>query len=146
MSYDVGVEKPDTLMFEAAELMLAQAITIQEGKSPTEVKVDIETWRRVYVGDEYKKDIVGATNTGWNFVLLDSGEQSPDIPRLDGVFKENAVVRVQSTQSLTAWLTGGGWRCCKITRFGRSTDVNNNAEKVASISRNKVDPRLRQDD
>ncbi|EEU33778.1 uncharacterized protein NECHADRAFT_89142 [Fusarium vanettenii 77-13-4] len=94
MSYDVGVEKPDTLMFEAAELMLAQAITIQEGKSPTEVKVDIETWRRVYVGDEYKKDIVGATNTGWNFVLLDSGEQSPDIPRLDGVFKENAVVRV----------------------------------------------------
>ncbi|KAJ4172977.1 hypothetical protein NW754_003183 [Fusarium falciforme] len=64
MSYDVGVEKPDTLIFEAAELMLAQVIAIREGKSPREVKADIETWRRVYVGDVYKKDVVGATNAG----------------------------------------------------------------------------------
>ncbi|KAM6512074.1 hypothetical protein FALCPG4_017061 [Fusarium falciforme] len=64
MSYDVGVEKPDTLIFEAAELMLAQGIAIREGKSPSEVKADIETSRMVYVGDEYKKDVVGATNAG----------------------------------------------------------------------------------
>ncbi|KAM5357698.1 hypothetical protein ACJZ2D_015999 [Fusarium nematophilum] len=115
MSYDVGVEKPDKLIFEAAELMLAQVIAIREGKSPSEVKADIETWRKVYVGDEYKKDVVGATNAGWNPVLLDSEEQSPDIPRLeesrsetiDGVFKENAVARVQSIQNLATWLTGG---------------------------------------
>lgn len=115
MSYDVGVEKPDRLIFNAAELMLAQIIAVRDGKSPAEAKADIGTWRKVYVGDEYAKDIVGAVNAGWNPVLLDAGEHSADVLKLedcpaktlDDLFQEHGVVRVRSVQDLTAWLKCG---------------------------------------
>ncbi|KAI5461797.1 haloacid dehalogenase [Mariannaea sp. PMI_226] len=115
MSYDVGVEKPDSLMFDSAELMLTKIITMRDGKSPAEAKADIETWRKVYVGDEFVKDVVGSGNAGWNPVLLDTNNQSGSIPRLedqhsqtiDDLFKEHAVVRVSSVNGLAKWLTGG---------------------------------------
>ncbi|KAH8807324.1 hypothetical protein F5884DRAFT_844368 [Xylogone sp. PMI_703] len=112
MSYDAGVEKPDKLIFNAAELMLTQIIA-RDGKSLAEAKADIETWQKVYVGDEYAKDVVGAINAGWNPVLLDADEHSANIPRLedqstqtlDDLFKEHAVVRVRSIQNLATWFT-----------------------------------------
>ncbi|SPN98656.1 uncharacterized protein DNG_01701 [Cephalotrichum gorgonifer] len=115
MSYDVGVEKPDRIIFNAAELMLEQVITNRDGKSPPGIKADINTWRKVYVGDEYAKDVVGAADAGWNPVLLDSSEHSANIPKLedhptdtlDDLFKAHAVVRVNSIQDLVTWLTGG---------------------------------------
>ncbi|KAH8650583.1 haloacid dehalogenase [Tricladium varicosporioides] len=115
MSYDVGVEKPDSLIFNAAKLMLIQIIATRDGKTPTEAKADVETWRKVYVGDEYTKDVVGAINAGWNPVLLDVNEYSTSIPKLedyptqtlDDLFEEHTVVRVRSIQNLTMWLTGG---------------------------------------
>ena len=116
MSYDVGVEKPDKEIFNSAELMLTQIIAIQDGKPTTEAKTEIEAWRKVYVGDEYAKDVLGALNAGWNPVLLDIEEKSPDIHRLedtppqnlDDLFKEHGTVRVRSIEHLTLWLTCEG--------------------------------------
>ncbi|KAH7163460.1 HAD-like domain-containing protein [Dactylonectria estremocensis] len=115
MSYDVGVEKPDRVIFDAAQLMLTRVIAIRDGKSLTEAKSDMETWQKVYVGDEYAKDVVGALNAGWNPVLLDSDGYSTDTVRvedhpiqtLEDTFKEHEVLRVHSIQNLATWLTGG---------------------------------------
>lgn len=63
MSYDVGHEKPDRRMFEAAERMLE---TVLDGS-----RVDTTEWRKVYVGDEYAKDVNGAVDAGWDAVLID---------------------------------------------------------------------------
>ncbi|RSM02046.1 hypothetical protein CEP52_008169 [Fusarium oligoseptatum] len=113
MSYDVGVEKPDKLIFNAAELMLAEIIAMRNGKSPAEARADTESWRKVHVGDEHAKDVVGAANAGWKSVLLDGEEEAATIPRLEdhpnhtleGLYKENDVVKVDSLQNLIAWLT-----------------------------------------
>ena len=114
MSYDVGVEKPDRLIFDAAELMLAQIVTMRDSKDPSRTGEDLGTWWKVYVGDEYAKDIVGSKNAGWNPVLLDEGDQSTDIAKLedcteetiDTLFKHHKVLKVSSIQNLVAWLTG----------------------------------------
>jgi FMN phosphatase YigB (HAD superfamily) len=34
-------------------------------------QVDASEWRKVYVGDEYAKDVIGATQAGWKAVLID---------------------------------------------------------------------------
>jgi FMN phosphatase YigB (HAD superfamily) len=118
MSYDVGVEKPDKLIFTAAERMLARVLSLRDGKShidADEADVD-ETWRKVYVGDDYAKDVVGAVNAGWNPVLFGTAEQAPsNVPRLedypdrtlDDMFREHAVTRVDSLQNLARWFVGG---------------------------------------
>lgn len=113
MSYDVGFEKPDKLIFKAAESLLAQIITIQDGKGEREALADVETWQKVYVGDEHAKDVIGAQNAGWTPILLDVDDQSTGIPRLedypnrspDNLLDNNTVVRIRSIQSLARWLT-----------------------------------------
>lgn len=115
MSYDVGVEKPDRRIFDAAELMLTQIIAARDGKSPEEARDDVGSWRKVYVGDEYAKDVEGSKNAGWNPVLLDPADESGAVPRLENgsshrieeLFEEQPVIRVRSIEELTAWLTGG---------------------------------------
>ena len=65
LSYDVGFEKPSKRIFAAADEMLASVLSAdQEEVVPDE-------WRKVYVGDEYEKDVVGATQAGWKAVLID---------------------------------------------------------------------------
>ncbi|EHK24439.1 uncharacterized protein TRIVIDRAFT_168316 [Trichoderma virens Gv29-8] len=115
MSYDVGVEKPDTRIFNAAELMLSRIITTRHGETPSEA--DLQSWQKVYVGDEYAKDVVGSTDAGWNPVLLDVEGASTQVASLEDcppqalqdLFKEHAVVRVRSIRELAAWLTGAEW-------------------------------------
>lgn len=111
MSYDVGIEKPDRRIFSAAELMLSHVITARNGKTPT--AIELESWQKVYVGDEYAKDVVGALNAGWNPVLLDAEGKSAEIPNLEDcstksiadLFEEHPVVRIASLQELATWLT-----------------------------------------
>ncbi|EEU36446.1 uncharacterized protein NECHADRAFT_42619 [Fusarium vanettenii 77-13-4] len=113
MSYDVGVEKPDKFIFNAAEMMLAEIIAMRNGKSPAEARADIESWQKVHVGDEHAKDVVGAANAGWKSVLLDGEEEAATIPRLEDhpnqtlekLYKDKDVVTVDSLQNLIAWLT-----------------------------------------
>jgi FMN phosphatase YigB (HAD superfamily) len=110
MSYDVGYEKPDRRIFAAAEDMLGRVVAA-DGQSMS--AVERESWQKVYVGDEYAKDVVGAADAGWNPVLLDV-EGSSDVCSLEDcshggledVFAEHAVVRVRSLHGLAAWLTG----------------------------------------
>ncbi|KKO99016.1 hypothetical protein THAR02_08887 [Trichoderma harzianum] len=115
MSYDVGVEKPDTRIFNAAELMLSRIIAARHGKAPAEA--DLQSWQKVYVGDEYAKDVVGSTDAGWNPVLLDVAGTSTQVTSLEDcppqalqeLFKQHAVVRVRSIRGLASWLTGREW-------------------------------------
>jgi FMN phosphatase YigB (HAD superfamily) len=114
MSYDVGVEKPDKFIFEAARHMLAQILTAQCGNATTETASDIDGWVRIYVGDEYEKDIVGSMKAGWNPVLLAEGETSLDIPKLEDIaaqsitelFGRHTMIRTKSIEYLAAWLAG----------------------------------------
>ncbi|KAK1750531.1 hypothetical protein QBC47DRAFT_118624 [Echria macrotheca] len=72
MSYDVGFSKPDRRIFDAAEVM-ARRISIANGCSSSSSSScrdgnDEEEWIKVYVGDEWEKDALGATRAGWNAV------------------------------------------------------------------------------
>lgn len=76
LSYDVGHEKPDQRIFGAAEDLLKSMLPIDDGADPSRTK--LEDWTRVFVGDEYDKDVVGALNAGWNAVLIDRDKPGDD--------------------------------------------------------------------
>jgi FMN phosphatase YigB (HAD superfamily) len=132
MSYDVGVEKPDKRIFNAAELMLAHIISARNEKTMTEAKVEVENWQKVYVSDDYTKDVVGSANAGWSPVLFDPKDECASFSdlklwrssqteeshgktckmeeypteTLGGLFKEHDVATVHSLRDLVSWLTG----------------------------------------
>lgn len=68
LSYDVGHEKPDKRIFTAAEDMLKLLPNARDS--------GLASWDKVFVGDEYEKDVVGARNAGWNSVLINGGASS----------------------------------------------------------------------
>ncbi|KAH8176690.1 hypothetical protein LIA77_05108 [Sarocladium implicatum] len=115
MSYDVGVEKPDQLIFRAAESMLKSVLKAQ-GKS-TEGSKQSEShdheWLKVYVGDEYAKDVEGSVNAGWKAILLapdGSSLQAPEVEEcadltISAAFEKTSVMKVKSISNLVAWLT-----------------------------------------
>ncbi|KAF5675843.1 putative hydrolase [Fusarium heterosporum] len=131
MSYDVGVEKPDQRIFNAAEHMLAQAISTRNGKSLQEAEAEVGSWQKVYVGDDYVKDVVGSANAGWNPVLLDPKDECASIADLkrwrspsgekpqgktckiedhpaatvEDLFQDYDVATVHSLRNLISWLT-----------------------------------------
>lgn len=72
ISYDVGFEKPDKRIFEAAEVMVGQVIGRVE-------RVDTGGWLRIYVGDEYRADVVGALGAGWNAVWIPDMDGGGDV-------------------------------------------------------------------
>jgi FMN phosphatase YigB (HAD superfamily) len=98
MSYDVGFAKPDRRIFEAAEAMANTVIAMQNGAGPARdggrAEGDVP-WLKLYVGDEFQTDVMGARGAGWNSILVgpetDSQEQLIDIGQtgnipLDDVF------------------------------------------------------------
>ncbi|CZT16317.1 uncharacterized protein RCC_02159 [Ramularia collo-cygni] len=109
MSYDVGFEKPDARMFEAGKTMLEAVIggSIEDAKE----------WRKIYVGDEYAKDVVGAVEAGWNAVLVerDNDADRHGVKWLEGeptkslyeVFETEKAVGFCSLGRLAQWLPGG---------------------------------------
>ncbi|GIZ37553.1 hypothetical protein CKM354_000099700 [Cercospora kikuchii] len=107
MSYDVGHEKPDKRIFEAAEEVLRTSLLRAENGESVE-------WRKVYVGDEHEKDVVGALNAGWNAVLIDreTAGQRQDLEWLDEkpvaslfeVFQHSRAVGFSSLEKLAQWL------------------------------------------
>lgn len=106
MSYDVGHEKPDQRIFQAAEDMLS--VALNDGKH------DAGEWRKVYVGDEFDKDVVGALAAGWKAVLIDRECTGPrdDLKWLDDepvgslyeVFDSVKAVGFSSLDKLGQWL------------------------------------------
>ena len=65
LSYDVGFEKPDPLIFEAAVQMGQE--TVAEEHEPG---VFIDDFEKLYVGDSIEKDYFGARHAGWDSLLL----------------------------------------------------------------------------
>ncbi|EGP88602.1 uncharacterized protein MYCGRDRAFT_39565 [Zymoseptoria tritici IPO323] len=110
MSYHVGHEKPDKRIFEAAEGMLMQTLEARGvSDSPGH-----DAWRKVYVGDEYAKDVVGALGAGWKAVLIDRerGGEGQDVKPLDDapvgdlydVLDEHSALGFRSLEKLAEWL------------------------------------------
>ena len=80
MSYDVGFAKPDPRIFDAAEQManhlVANTITTNTHVAQGGGRAEVLPWLKVYVGDEYAKDVTGALGAGWNAVLV--GDERTD--------------------------------------------------------------------
>lgn len=79
MSYDVGIEKPDRRIFAAAERLA--------GKITETRRDEMEDWEKVYVGDDYEKDAVGAVKAGWKAIWIhrgDGGEAKENVESLEG--------------------------------------------------------------
>jgi FMN phosphatase YigB (HAD superfamily) len=123
MSYDVGYAKPDRRIFDAAEemanqLLLAQGNTHLSKDGGRERKPEAVPWLKLYVGDEYEKDVVGARRAGWNAVFVGAEEEVPGQEKMPGlrqlgdksleeVFPQGGspvAIRAESTQMLLEWL------------------------------------------
>lgn len=115
MSYDVGHEKPDSRIFQAGEQMLREILEAQNLSAAADF--DASTWSKVYIGDEYEKDVVGAVGAGWNAVLIDRENSRPsgglewmdcrqpgDL--FDALHSSNAL-GFSSLAKLTEWLRPG---------------------------------------
>ncbi len=103
MSYDVGHEKPDLRIFDAAEEMSMAVHGAGES-----------SWEKIYVGDEYDKDVVGAISAGWNAILISVEKQSQDSKlewrdeqepgSLQELFQSSKAVGFKSLSRLAEWL------------------------------------------
>jgi FMN phosphatase YigB (HAD superfamily) len=112
LSYDVGFEKPDNRIFAAAEEMLASHLEAEQQQ------VNSDEWSKVYVGDEYEKDVVGATQAGWKAVLIDreAAGQCEGVEWLHGdepasvlaVLARTKAVGFSSLKQLGEWLPRKG--------------------------------------
>lgn len=108
ISYDVGHEKPDKRIFSAAEDMLK--VVLDNWPAPA----DPVSWEKIYVGDEYDKDIIGAGNAGWSAVLIseeaqaDAGKiqwQADKKPSsLQDLFQPSSAVGFRSLTRFAEWL------------------------------------------
>lgn len=65
MSYDVGHEKPDRRIFDAATSILSETLASDKKGSKA------EDFEKLYVGDDLENDWDGAKAAGWAAVLLD---------------------------------------------------------------------------
>ena len=109
MSYDVGIEKPDRLIFDAAESM-ASEILHAENRLEDEHMAATKTTPallKIFVGDEFEKDVLGALGAGWHAVQLHDGHDGDHITHthlnnyLKGSFRETFPESIQSPVSLS---------------------------------------------
>ena len=120
MSYDVGSSKPDRKIFDAAEDMANQLLAAQvphESRSPGLDQAPPTPWLKIYVGDEYEKDVVGARRAGWNPVFVGA---ETDVPGQENVLdwkqlgdmaveeiypegSDPMTVRAENTQEFLEW-------------------------------------------
>lgn len=111
LSYDVGHEKPDKRIFTAAGEMLDGMLEAEKGRGELS---QVDQWSKVYVGDEYDKDVVGATSAGWNAVLIDreGGGKGSSVEWLEDqqpaslvdIFQKAKAVGFSSLEKLAKWL------------------------------------------
>ncbi|KAI9805599.1 MAG: hypothetical protein M1825_000850 [Sarcosagium campestre] len=74
LSYDVGAEKPDGRIFDAAKSLLRASLDDQEKDSVSiegEENPVLDEFTLLHVGDDLRKDVLGAKAAGWNSILLD---------------------------------------------------------------------------
>ncbi|EPS26922.1 hypothetical protein PDE_01862 [Penicillium oxalicum 114-2] len=79
-SYEAGAEKPNRLIFDVAKRQ-AQRLVQQQGsgfESNLAFSGETSDWACVHVGDDYQKDLIGATDAGWESFLLERGDGGKD--------------------------------------------------------------------
>lgn len=69
LSYDVGVEKPQREIFDAAYRSFQETLVSRGDES------DVQDWDKLYIGDSLEHDVVGANQAGWKALRLDRQEQ-----------------------------------------------------------------------
>lgn len=122
MSYDVGATKPDRRIFDAAEQIADELVMAQEaaenGRNVVERVQPALPWLKLYVGDEYEKDVVGARGAGWNSIFVGakvevpSQDNVPDLDQLrnkslDEVFHQDGpplTMHANNTKEVLEWL------------------------------------------
>jgi REG-2-like HAD superfamily hydrolase len=77
LSYDVGHEKPAKEIFDATESLVRERLLRKD-------EADGE-FLKLYVGDEMKKDGIGALGAGWHPVVVDRSDSS--LPVFEGIAK-----------------------------------------------------------
>lgn len=113
LSYDVGYEKPDRQMFDAAKQLLKE--TLAEDSENTELQ-PVDQFEILHIGDELEKDYFGAKNAGWNALMIDrtgyfkdsflANEPITSVEvRLgkDGAVDSRKVQVIKDLQGLSAW-------------------------------------------
>ena len=94
MSYDVGAGKPSRAIFDAAESLAAEVVSSEASaseagcdpaaaardKTPLSEVLPVAdsestSWLKVYVGDEFEKDLVGSMAAGWNAVFVGRADE-----------------------------------------------------------------------
>ncbi len=107
LSYDVGFEKPDHRIFDAATDMLKETLEADDNA------LRIEDFEKLHVGDDVEKDYEGAGAAGWDRVLLHrKGNQensemnntpleTTEVRKKDGT--SSTVVTAQSLQALNSF-------------------------------------------
>lgn len=75
LSYDVGCEKPDRQIFDAAKELV-------DGFFPN-------NFDTVYIGDDVQKDVFGAEDAGWHAVCVSRNEH-PKLDNTTGIIKAPA--------------------------------------------------------
>lgn len=69
LSYDVGVEKPERAIFDAA------VDSFKETLSGRDDGLQVEDFEKLYVGDSLQHDFLGARRAEWNPLIVDRYEQ-----------------------------------------------------------------------
>lgn len=75
LSYDVGHEKPDRRIFDAASSALSNLLAEQNSQ------LKEEEFLKLYVGDDLEKDYKGAVAAGWHAALVDRSNMLGDVPQ-----------------------------------------------------------------
>jgi ribonucleotide monophosphatase NagD (HAD superfamily) len=79
MSYDVGAGKPSRLIFDAAEAMASRFSAAKSMLEDLALPDKTTPWLKIYVGDEFENDVVGAINAGWNSVFVGPPDKTGSI-------------------------------------------------------------------
>ncbi len=133
MSYDVGSAKPDRRIFDAAEEIANQLVAAQEGAELGHDggrAAEAMSWLKIYVGDEYEKDVLGARRAGWNPVFVDTEEDVPSQENLSSLNQlGNRTLKEVFPQvdKILEWRQGeeGLEYLVKWAGYGRSTILRN---------------------
>ena len=71
LSYDVGYEKPDRRIFDAATKMLDEITKVSHSSASLG---SLNDYDKLYVGDSVEKDYIGAKEANWHAMLIDRSE------------------------------------------------------------------------
>jgi hypothetical protein len=69
LSYDVGVEKPERGIFDAAIDSLRETLAGRHDE------LNMDDFEKLHVGDSLEQDVFGAKRAGWSALMLDRSEK-----------------------------------------------------------------------